>query len=119
MADEQDQQQMQGASVYTERVRDIEEKHNILKDRVLLIGNNLIETKENTNKEIIEIKKDLEKLKEEINRIKDFMETLSSEMSKFAKEEDLKILQKQAKMFQPTDFIRREELEDELEKLNR
>lgn len=118
MADNQDKQSMQGVSVYTERIRDIEEKHNILKDRVLLIGNNLIETKENTNQEIIEIKKDIEKLKKDLDRVKDFIETLSSEMSKFAKKEDLEILQKQAKMFQPADFIRREELEDELDKLN-
>jgi len=116
MAEEQESQG--GASIYTQRVRDIEEKHNILKDRVLLIGNNLIETKENTNEEILEIKKDIEQLRKDIDRMKDFIETLSGEMSKFAKKEDLDILQKQAKMFQPADLIRKDELKDELDKLN-
>lgn len=115
MADNQQDTQEEG--IYAGRVRGIEEKYNILKDRVLLIGNNLIDTKENTNNEILEMKKDIEKLKESIDRIKDFMETLSNEMSKFAKKEDLEILQKQAKMFQPADFIRRDELKDELDKL--
>ena len=52
-------------------------------------------------------------------RIKDFIETLSQEMSKFAKREDLNILSKQAKMFQPANFIRKEELKEEIEKLKK
>ena len=116
MADDS-QQENAGATEFIQRIRDVEEKHNILKDRVLLVGNNLIDTKENTNNEILEIKKDLEKLKKDLDRVKDFMETLSSEMSKFAKKEDLEVLQRQAKMFQPADFIRREELKEELDKI--
>lgn len=110
-------QQTPGASIYVEKIRDVEEKHNILKDRVLLIGNNLIDTKEKTNKEILEIKKDIESLKSQLQGVKDFIETLSGEMSKFAKKEDLNILQKQSKMFQPAEFIRKSELQEEIEKL--
>jgi len=39
------------------------------------------------------------------------LESLSGEFSKFAKKEDLEILTKQAKMFQPLDFVRRKDLE--------
>ena len=36
-----------------------------------------------------------------MERMINFLETASSEFSKFAKKEDLEILSKQAKMFQP------------------
>ncbi len=90
---------MQGAG--ETKIRDLEEKQRILKDRLLLIGQNLIETRERNNEKILEIKKDIEIIKQSMERIKSFLETASGEFSKFAKKEDLEILSKQAKMFQP------------------
>ena len=81
--------------------RDLEEKQRILKDRILLIGQNLIETKEELHDKLIEIKKDIEILKQNMERLTSFLELASSEFSKFARKEDVEILAKQAKMFQP------------------
>ncbi len=92
------------------KLKDLEEKQNILKDRLLLIGQNLIDTKENTSEKILEIKKDIEEIKETLGRTKAFLEAASIEFSKFAKKEDLEILTKQAKMFQPLEFVRKSEL---------
>jgi len=94
------------------KIRDLEEKQNILKDRLLLIGRNLIETKEELNGKILEIKKDIEILKQIMERTKSFLEAASTEFSKFAKKEDLEILTKQAKMFQPLDFVRKSDLKN-------
>ena len=92
-------------------IRDIEEKQRILKNRVLLIGQNLIDTKEDFQNSLIEIKKDIETLKSSTERMRLFLETISGEMSKFARKEDLEILSKQAKMFQPLEFVRKKDLE--------
>jgi phage host-nuclease inhibitor protein Gam len=86
------------------QVKDIEERQRVLKDRTLLLGQNLIEIKEKQNIEIQEIKKDIETLKQITERVKSFLETLSSEIPKFAKKQDVEILAKQAKMFQPLDI---------------
>jgi hypothetical protein len=93
------------------KVRDIEEKQKILRDRLLLIGQNLVEIKEKTNQKILELKKDVEIIKDNVERLSSFMENISGEFSKFAKKDDLEILTKQAKMFQPMDFVRKEDLE--------
>ncbi|MAH03705.1 hypothetical protein CMI39_02880 [Candidatus Pacearchaeota archaeon] len=93
------------------KVRDLEEKQRILKDRLLLIGQNLIEIKEKSNQNILEMKKDIEILKQNIERTTSFLEMASSEFSKFARKEDLEILSKQAKMFQPLEFVRKRDLE--------
>lgn len=89
------------------RIRDLEEKQRILKDRVLLIGQNLIEMKEKNNEDLLEIKKDIETMKQNLERLKSFLETASAEFSKFARKEDLEILSKQAKMFQPLEKLKK------------
>ncbi|MEK6832492.1 MAG: hypothetical protein AABY32_00465 [Nanoarchaeota archaeon] len=93
------------------KVRDLEEKQRIIKDRILLIGQNLIEMKEDMHSTFLNIKKDIEIIKRDIERLKSFFETASGEFSKFAKKEDLEILSKQAKMFQPLEFATKRDLE--------
>ncbi|MCK4647758.1 hypothetical protein KAT24_02405 [Candidatus Pacearchaeota archaeon] len=90
------------------RIRNLEEKQRILKDRLLLIGQNLIEIREKTNEKTLEIKKDIEILKQNMERMISFLESASAEFSKFAKKEDLEILYKQAKMFKPPRHIAEE-----------
>ena len=89
------------------QVRDLEEKQRILKDRLLLIGQNLVEMKEKNDHQILEIKRDIEIIKQSMERLMSFLETASSEFSKFARKEDLEILSKQAKMFQPLEFVKK------------
>ena len=88
------------------KIRDIEEKQRILRDRILLVANNLIEFKEKSDQNFLEIKKEIEVIKNGIERMKSFLESASSEFSKFARKEDLEILSKQAKMFQPLEFAK-------------
>lgn len=83
------------------KIRDLEEKQRILKDRLLLIGENLIETKEEFHEKVLDIKKEIEIIKRNMEKLISFLETASNEMTKFARKEDLDILTKQAKMFQP------------------
>jgi len=93
------------------KVRDLEEKQRIIKDRILLIGQNLIEMKEDVHIAFLDIKKDIEIMKRDIERLKSFFETASGEFSKFAKKEELEILSRQAKMFQPLAFVTKKDLE--------
>ena len=97
--------QNQGFGETNIKVRGLEEKQRILKNRVLLIGQNMIETKEQNQEKILEIIKDVEMLKQSLEGIKNFLETISNEFSKFATIDDLEILRKQAKMFQPLKLV--------------
>ena len=92
------------------RMRDLEERQRILRDRLLLIGQNLIEIKEKGNEDTLKIKRDIEIIKRNMERMVSFLETASGEFSKFARKEDLEILSKQAKMFQPLEFVRKKDL---------
>ncbi len=88
------------------KIRDVEEKQRVLKDRILLIGQNLIEIKEKTNEKILEIKKDLQEIKQNLSRTSSFIENMSREFSKLARKDDVEILAKQMKMFQPLTYIK-------------
>jgi hypothetical protein len=89
------------------KIKDLEEKQRILKERILLIGENLIEVKEKNDERFLEIKKDIEEVKQKIDRISSFIETISGEFTKFARKDDLDILTKQVRLFQP--FIKKEQ----------
>jgi hypothetical protein len=101
----------QAAADANMNLRDLEEKQRILKERIFLIGQNLVEIREKTTREMLELKKEIEIIKEGMVRIKDFLEIASGEFQKFARKEDLEILSKQAKMFQPLEFVRKKDLE--------
>jgi predicted nucleic acid-binding Zn-ribbon protein len=101
---------MQASGDTNTKIRDLEEKQKMLKDRLLLIGQNLVDMKEKTSEEILEIKKDMEIIKRNMERLISFLETASAEFSKFARKEDLEILSKQAKMFKPLELSRKKDL---------
>jgi len=111
MAEEQANYSNQFWADLSTRIRDLEEKQRILKDRLLLIGQNLIDIKEKHAENLLDIKKDMETIKANFQRTKSFIESASSEFSKFARKEDLEILKKQAKMFQPLNLITKKDFE--------
>ena len=88
------------------KIRDLKEKQRILKDRILLIGQNLIDVKEKTSETTLKMKKDLQEMKDGIEKMKTFMENISKEFPKFARKDDLEILAKQLKMFQPLRYLK-------------
>lgn len=104
--------QEQGFSNVNSKTRDLEEKQRIQKDRLRLLEKNLIDIKEKVHKENISIKKDIEIIKQNMGRLTSFLETASIELQKFARKEDVELLAKQAKMFQPLTSIRKERLKN-------
>jgi len=107
MSDEQPDYLGQELGGLHTKMRDLEEKQRILKDRVLLIGQNLIEMKEKNTEDLLEMKKGIEIMKQSLERLHSFLETASAEFSKFARKDDLDILAKQARMFQPLEKLKK------------
>jgi hypothetical protein len=82
------------------KMRELEEKQRILKERIMLIGQNLVEQKEKNQEYFTEIQKQLEILKQSMSKVRNFLEMASREFSKFARKEEVEILRKQARIFQ-------------------
>ena len=94
------------------KIRDLEEKQNLIRDRILLIGENLIEEKDQGDEESINLKNSVKIIKEDINKIKRVVQRLIESQENLAKKTELEILKKQFKMFQPLEFARISDVKD-------
>ena len=85
-------EQFQGDTVSYEiglKLRDLEENNKMIKERMLLIGQNLIESQEKNNEEITKLKRDVQILKTDVERIKQVIESISEEVAKSARKEEV------------------------------
>lgn len=101
MAQETQEQQseVQLFSDINTRLRDAEEKQRLLKDRVLLIGKNLVEEREKSIKEMNDMKKSLVRLEKENTSLKDMIQRIIEQLDNTARKEELNILQRQFDLF--------------------
>jgi len=81
------------------RIRDLEEKQRLIKDRVVLLGNSFVEERNKNSSEIGELKKMLMSIKEEHERMKEFLQRITEQLEGIARKEELMILQRQFDLF--------------------
>jgi hypothetical protein len=98
------------------KLKDIEEKQNIIKDRLLLIGENLVAEKQETDKKVLEIKNQFNEIQQENKKLKLAIQRILEAQEGFARKNELKILEKQFKMFQPLEFARLKDVETMINK---
>ena len=98
------------------RLNEIEEKQRLIKDRAILIGENLISTKEEMLKNEIETRKQLKQISEEIKLLKNTLNRLIEEISNFARKSELEIIERQIKIFEPLKIARLEDVETMINK---
>ena len=110
-------------SEFSTRLNEIEEKQRLIKDRILLVGENLISTKEEYLKQEFEIKRQLKQISSDISSLKQLMYRVVNELPNLAKKSELEILERQVKIFQPLEFARINDVKnivkEEIEKLSK
>ncbi len=88
-------------SDFNTKIGSMEEKQKLLKERVLLIGRNLIESREEQGEDIEELKSDIEIIKNDLEKIKRTLIRFGEELDKRARHSQLNRIEKQIKMFDP------------------
>jgi hypothetical protein len=102
------------------KLRDLEESERLMKERVIMIGNNFIESQDKNRSEIIELKKIIYELQSDTKRLKEIIQSLSEEIEKSARREEIAILSRQFKMFEPLHYARIEDIDKIVEeKINK
>jgi hypothetical protein len=99
-------------SEFGTRLNEIEEKQRIIKDRILLIGGNLISTKEDFLKQELDSKKQLKQLVYEIDSIKQLLKRILNEIQNFARKAEVEMIERQLKMFSPLEFARIQDVKE-------
>lgn len=103
-------------SEFGTRLNEMEEKQRLIKDRVLLIGENLISTKEEIEQESSKFKKQISQIDFELKAIKQLTKRIVNELQNFARKSEVEILARQLKMFEPLEFARIKDVENMIRK---
>ncbi|MBU2576961.1 MAG: hypothetical protein KKF50_04530 [Nanoarchaeota archaeon] len=97
---------------FNTRLRDIDERNRLIRERVLLLGKNLISSRQELEDELKEIKKENLEIKKDLEKIKRISNNLLSEVNKFVKRDEVVIIERMLKDFQPLEFMRRKDVEE-------
>ena len=95
-----------------ERVRILESKYNLMRDRIFLINQNMIQEYRKLNKEIKLIDSEVKIVKQDLNEIKGILRNIVNEMQNFAKKENVKVLEKYMEFWNPMNFVTQEEAQE-------
>ena len=115
----QEQPQDSGTDIFNDinvKLRDIEEKQNIIKDRVLMIGENLVNQKSEVEEEFLEVKAKIFHMEDEIKRLKLTISSIIENTNSFARKTELDIIKRQFEMFQPLDMARMSDVKTMIER---
>ena len=97
-------------SDFNTKIVDIEGRYELLKERMLVSNESFIKTRDNLNKDIRIIKDDIREIKNEIDKIKEMVQHVIGETAGFARKEELRILERYMKLWEPLKFVKAEEV---------
>lgn len=100
---------------FNTRLRDIDERNKLIRERVLLLGENLISSRQDVEDELSEIKTSNREIKKDLEKIKKISNSLLSEFNKFVNREEMELIERMLKDFQPLEFMRRKDVEELIE----
>ena len=109
------QQDYSSVAEMNSRLRLLESKYTLMRERVFVINQNMIEEYKNLTSEIKTIDADLKELKREIFNIKETTANIVKEIGMLARKEQLKVLEKYINFWNPLNFVTEKEVEEMIE----
>ena len=99
------------------RMRMLEERMNNLNRKIEINENSDLEAKKKFNLEIKTTNSDFLEMKRELESVKERIETIMREIPNFASREEVMVLKKYIDLWEPLNFVTRDELEKKLKEL--
>ncbi len=113
MAVQQQQNKDQVLLEVSSRVRGLEGQYNLLRDRTLVVNQNLVGSHKKLHAEFLSVQEDIASLKHDIFALKETIRHLVQELSHVARAEDVRILEKYINLWNPMKFV----TEDDVKKI--
>jgi len=112
-----DQQEGEGQiqfllSDFNTRLRDTDERNRLIRERVLLLGKNLISSRQDVEDELKTIKKENLEIQKDLDKLKKTTNSLLTEFNKFVKRDEMVLIERMLKDFQPLEFMRKKDVEE-------
>lgn len=96
---------------------DLEERSRNLRDKTNLISKNFIILKEESSKKIDEIQNENDALRKEIESLKRTLTNLTQEAEKWIRRDEIILIERMLKDFQPLEFVRKKDLNELIESI--
>ena len=104
-------------SDFAGRVKALEEKFNLLRERVLVLTQNFVKRERELQKELDLIQEGNKELRLEMRKLNERLESLVSRQEEYARKEELAVVEKYFKLFEPIKFVTSEEIEERVERI--
>jgi archaellum component FlaC len=91
---------------FSTKMKSLEERHEMLKERVLLISQSFLRTEERTSKELALMREEFREARMDLDRIKENVQTVIRDSADFARREELGVLEKYMKLWEPLQFMK-------------
>jgi len=94
------------------RINDLEERTNNIKEKINLVSKNFILVKEDFDERIGRIEKENSEIKKELSFLKKNLIGLMQETERWVRRDEIILIERMLKDFQPLEFIRKKDLEE-------
>ena len=109
------QQEYDSLAEMNSRLRLLESKYTLMRERVFVINQNMIEEYKKLMSEIKSINEDLKEIKKDLFQMKETTAHVVKEMEMLARKDQLKILEKYINFWNPLNFVTEKEVEEMIE----
>ncbi len=90
---------------FNERLRILESRYTLLRERMLIINQNMINEYKKSGETLKDINQEVYTLKKDMAELKDVMNKILKELNLFAKKQDLKVVEKYINFWNPLNFV--------------
>lgn len=105
MEGEADQQGQDIIVELVNRIRILESKYTLMSERLLMVNQNMIEHHKQLTKELKVNEGEMRDLKNDLEKVKNILKHLSEEAANFARKDEVKLLEKYIKLWNPINFV--------------
>lgn len=100
--------EQQGQDIVVElvnRIRILESKYTLMSERLLVVNQNMIEHHKQLTKEIKVNEGVVRDVKNDLEKVKNILKHLSEEAANFSRKDEVKLLEKYIKLWNPINFV--------------
>ena len=97
---------------FNTKIKDIEERSDLLKEKLSLLEGNFLDYKNRTNREFSLLKDSLRDIKNSLEQLKGTLQHIIRETAGFARKEELMMLERYMKLWEPLKFVRADEVKE-------
>ena len=91
---------------FNTKIRSIEERQEMLKERLLLLSQSFLRNEERMSKEFALLRESFKEMRLDLDRFKENLQTVITDSSDFARREELLVLEKYMKIWEPLNFMK-------------